>query len=149
MIISMFFWLLTGAATGHFAKQRGRDPVIWFLIGIFLGLLGLLLLFIMPVVSDAEQKESMEGASQSSSSLFEESFHEEEPAKLKHDFLIKDWFYLDETRKQLGPVSFDIIKGAWKEGKIGPSTFLWSEGMENWKKLENLHEMKEYLSAES
>lgn len=145
--ISIFFWLLIGGATAHFAKQRGRDPVIWFLVGIFFGLLGLLLLFILPVASDQSQLAEQAPEVNSLAS----SKNEDKPS-LPHpnppDYLVKDWFYLDGASKQQGPVTFDTLRRIWQEGKIGWSSYVWCEGMESWKRLEELVDLKCALSSD-
>ncbi|AQT68580.1 cardiolipin synthase [Anaerohalosphaera lusitana] len=54
------FWifaLILGVLTALLAKQKGRSVVGWFLIGFFLGLLGLILIL---VVSDKKSQEQRE-----------------------------------------------------------------------------------------
>jgi len=36
-IYHYIFWLLMGVLTAHFAHKRGRDPFLWFFIGVILG----------------------------------------------------------------------------------------------------------------
>lgn len=142
MVLSIIFWLLIGAATAYFAQQRGRDPFMWFLIGIFLGLLGLLLLFLLPVTD--KTPESVSGGA-------DRPLQPQEPSKeavlsvKNHDYLIRDWFYLDAEVKQQGPMTFDGLKRLWQEGKVGPDSFVWCDGMEGWKKIEELLDLKEGL----
>lgn len=151
MILSMVCWLLIGAATAHFAKQRGRDPTIWFFIGILLGLLGLILVFIMPALNGTQTQQSPSGSGGTDSISRPSSQAEsvkEEHSLPRHDFFVKDWFYLDDARKQQGPVPFDTLKREWKEERIGHATFIWSEGMDNWKKIGDFSELKDLLDAE-
>ncbi len=128
LFIVITCWLLFGGVTSYFAAQRGRDPFAWFMIGLLLGILGLLLLFLLPPVSESEvpdQKDSQE--------------IEISPVRLQ------DWFYLTPDRVQIGPVSFDVLQAAWKESKIGPDSFVWSHGMEDWKKIAELSSLREAL----
>jgi len=135
MILTIFFWLLIGVSTAYFAQQRGRNPYIWFAIGIFFGLLGLLFVFLLPVVNANEESDS---------NVDKESFAPLLPQK-NHEFLINDWFYLDSQNKQQGPISFNALKKMLEEEEIKRSTFVWSEGMPDWKKIEEFGELKDFL----
>ena len=130
MILTLFFWFLIGGACSYFATQRGRDPYAWLSIGLFLGVLGLILLFLLPKVEAKETVPSDEVDSKIS-----------EDENLKPPFSAKDWFYLDQSHQQHGPLSFDQLKILWDERTITKSTFIWSEGMAEWKKIQDLTEL--------
>lgn len=136
LFLSIMLWLMIGSATAYFANQRGRDPLVWFMIGMLLGLLGLLLVFLLPVVTDEEVPvEEAEFATL-------EPKHEQPPNVDQHDYLIKDWYYYDTNRERQGPVRFEALKTLWEQGSLNEETFMWSEGMPEWKKIEeipNLH----------
>lgn len=137
MILSFLLWVLMGAATAYFANQRGRDPVIWFMVGMLLGVLGLLLLFVLPPVAGEDTTEM----------LLKEELPEkpQELAKPHDDYLIKDWYYLDASRAQQGPMDYHALKAAWDAGAIGAHSFVWCEGMSEWQRIEQLPELKEKL----
>jgi hypothetical protein len=132
MLLSFVIWLLIGGATAYFAQQRGRDPFIWFMIGMFLGLLGLLLVFLLPSLEEPDQE--AEG--------HEEHLVESQVPAKTHDYLIKDWFYLDALRQQQGPMRFEILKKIWEQGSISENSYVWCEGMKQWEKIENLPDLK-------
>ena len=139
ILLTVVLWILMGTATSYFASQRGRDPFAWFLIGMLLGLLGLLLLFLLPPVTPVEEKQEE----------FEvEEFADELPKKepVNENYRFKDWFYLDDRQMQLGPMPFMTFRKAWEQGKVGEQTFVWTEGMENWRKIQDLPGFKEVLS---
>lgn len=139
VLLTVVLWILMGTATSYFANQRGRDPFAWFLIGMLLGLLGLLLLFLLPTVETKEEK----------TEAFELEELPEEPAKniiSKESYRFKDWFYLDEKHQQLGPFPFQTFRKAWEQGKVSSETFVWTEGMENWRKVQDLPGFQESLS---
>ncbi len=136
IFLSIILWLLISTATAYFANQRGRDPLVWFMVGMLLGFLGLLLLFLLPPVNE-EVKPPEEAEYQILDQPKETSL-----TTLHHDYLIKDWYYYDADKNRQGPIRFEILKNLWKEGTIGQDTFVWSEGMDKWKKIEevqNLH----------
>jgi hypothetical protein len=142
LILSFIIWILIGIACAYFAYQKGRDPYIWFAIGIFLGIFGLLLLIILPAKS--EEQDSASKAHATSSIIIDAL---PEAGRPHHDFLVKDWFYIDQTRQQTGPISFDQLKALWISRKITPSTFAWSEGMPEWKKIQELPELLKQLHS--
>lgn len=47
----------------------------------------------------------------------------------------KFWYYLNEAHEQQGPMSLTALSGAWKEGKVSLSTYVWHEDLPEWKKL--------------
>lgn len=131
ILVVIISWLLFGGASSYFARQRGRDPFAWFLIGMFLGILGLLLLFLLPplavpVSADEEKVEEIE---------------EIEPQEAEMPYQLKAWYYLDEMRNQIGPVSYNQLKKA----NIQADTLIWCEGMPEWKTIAEIPHMKEAL----
>ena len=115
-LLILTLWCVLGAICAHFAKKRGRNPQGWFFIGLFLGLLGLGLLFILP-------KKKIETAITPP------------PAPIKNPFGSALWYYLDDEHARFGPMSLDGLKSAWTDKKIKPHSFVWNEAMENWKPL--------------
>lgn len=115
--LTLLIWALFGAATAHFAKIRGRNPYTWFFIGLFLGVIGLGLVFIFPkkniVVQEVQEPEPIVP---------------ELPEHHKNKF----WYYLDTANQQVGPMSFDALTRDWRNGKVQPQTHVWNENLENW-----------------
>lgn len=126
LFLSFIFLTLIGAGTAYMALKRGRDPYAWFAIGLFLGLLGLLILVLLPPLDAEKDKEGL----------------------LKNDdvviasenqvVIVNEWFCLDNKKKQLGPLSFDELKQQWKDGNINDKSFVWCDGMATWKKIEEV-----------
>lgn len=50
----------------------------------------------------------------------------------------KLWYYLDEERAQLGPMSFQALTQAVHQGLVTPSTYLWNEELDQWTTLGEL-----------
>lgn len=138
ILVVVISWLIFGGASSYFASQRGRDPFAWFLIGMLLGILGLLLLFLLPPVEAAkeEKEEIQEGEGENPPIAASES---------ASSYLIKEWFFLDDKRQQTGPYSFSNLKRNWDLGKLTAATLVWSEGMEAWKPIDELPKLKEAL----
>jgi GYF domain 2 len=133
--LNLLILFLIGTTTAYFANQKRRDPYIWFAIGILLGIFGFLLLLFLPPIED-KQKPAQDQKEKSDGTLTIEAAPD--TSQPPHDYLIKDWFYIDTSKQQAGPVNFDLLKPLWKEQKIGALTFVWAEGMQEWKKIQDI-----------
>lgn len=134
--LSIVLWLLVSTATAYFANQRGRDPFVWFMIGMLLGFLGLLLVFLLPPVGEEPPPEEAEYA------FLEQK---NDSSKRSHEYLINDWYYYDQEQKRQGPIRFEHLQNLWRDGVITNHTFVWSEGMERWRKLEEVQNVFTHL----
>jgi len=54
----------------------------------------------------------------------------------------KFWYYIDELRNSQGPMSYNALSAAWKQGKVTPSTYIWNEELPEWKPLQELIRIK-------
>jgi hypothetical protein len=135
LFLTIMLWLMISSATAYFANQRGRDPLIWFMLGMLLGFLALIFLFLLPPVQEEEPPLEAEYEILKKTSVLTPTFSLLE--------LGKDWFYYDDKRQQQGPVQYDMIKELWDKGSIDEKTYVWSEGMGEWaevKEIENLYD---------
>ncbi len=143
MLLSLFMLLFFGALSAYIAKQKDRDPVGWFLIGVLLGIFSPLILLFLPNASASKNgpKDTQEN---------EDRLLEIKPGQLSNldDYSSKEWFYLHGTQHS-GPFSFLKIQSLWNEGKIQPVTFVWTEGMAEWKKIADLQNLQNNLKGKS
>ncbi len=51
------------------------------------------------------------------------------------------WYYV-EGKDRVGPISEDELLSRISEGKLGDSSYVWKKGLENWKKISDLDELK-------
>ena len=51
-MLVLIMMVIFGAAACHGASNRGRDPVIWAVIGLITGIVGLIVLYCMEDLSD-------------------------------------------------------------------------------------------------
>lgn len=133
MLISLFLLLSFAFLSAYIAKRRGRDPIAWFMIGILLGIFSPILLLILKPLKpgqeleeETEENEDIKLAPQPSQAALERSYSD------------KEWFYLDQSRQQQGPVYFNALRSLWAEQKITPLTYVWSEGMTQWQRIQEL-----------
>lgn len=119
----LFFtaWTLFGLLACYYANKRGRNPYPWFFIGFFLGLIGLLILFILPKIEKQEEKKS----------------HTPKMPPPLPDTL---WYYLDKDHKQHGPISQTWLSKEIAQNRLNKDTLVWNENLKDWKKVKDLHE---------
>ena len=114
----MCLWIIQGAITAYIAHKKGRNPYLWFPIGCFFGVFGIMaIIFVKPVVR--KQAETPQQA----------------PVRRLPHFL---WYYLDDQSKQHGPMSSNALETEVQQGKLSPSTYVWREGMAEWQKLDQV-----------
>ena len=122
MLLTIIVGFILGALASVMADNRGRDGRIWFFLGFFFGLLSLIALFLLPNLADSESEETE----------VEESLPEPQIESAE----TKEWFYLEEGTAQVGPVTFEELSRLYEDKKISSTTYVWSEGMEEWKTVE-------------
>jgi hypothetical protein len=117
----------------HLARQRGRSPLNWFIAGVFFGIFALILLFILPIRRRSEASRSEIPVSQKIS----------KPTALSPSHEEKLWYFLDENKIQVGPMSFDALSKAWNEGKIQENTYVWNDLLDNWQRFQEVIKINE------
>jgi hypothetical protein len=123
MINSPTMWiasLVVGCFSAYFARKRGQNPYVWFLIGFLLGVFGVMTFFF------ASRRGKKKEAAPTERPLFIDG-----PTD-------KFWYYLGIENKQEGPMSRDALDLAWKNGKVSDTTYVWHEDLSDWKPLREL-----------
>lgn len=145
-ILTFILWISMGAACSYFANQRGRDPYAWFAIGIFLGIFGLLLLILLPPLEQSKATSST--PTPSLLEILDPEKQAETPVPVaSHEYLIHNWFCIDKSGQQQNSLSFNALQALWKEGKIDAHSYVWSEGMAAWKKIEEIPPLYQALKT--
>ncbi len=122
---SALMWIVFGAVSAYFAKIRGKNPYLWFFLGMLFGVFGLLYLFFTPKPKRGEQTESpTDGKTIDISPAYDPKFNE------------IFWYYLDPENKQYGPMSFEALYRLYRDANISKKTFVWNESLESWKPLD-------------
>src|SRR5579872_3989155 len=117
-LITVIIGIVLGIASAYFAKRRGRNVYAWFFIGLFLGIFGLLLLFVLPE-KKTETATSPANPAASTASLSDAS------ASPKIDPKNLEWYYLDLEKHQYGPMSLEQLQTAFAEGKLNDLSYVW------------------------
>ena len=113
--------LLFGAISAYLAHRREKNPYKWFFIGFLFGVFGVFALFFLPQKKRAPA-----------------SGLPVPPLLVIKGPIDKLWYYLDPSQQQQGPMSHHALTGAFREGKISLSTYVWNEDMTDWKTLKEL-----------
>jgi len=124
MQVYIIFYLLFGAASAYLAQKRGRDPFLWFCIGVLLGIFSPILLLILPSFETGADKEKKTAAA-------ENPPPSPPPAEAEE----ASWYYLMDNGQQEGPVPLSQVKQLVSSGSLHAESYLWHDGMEDWKKL--------------
>ncbi|XP_013794496.1 LOW QUALITY PROTEIN: dnaJ homolog subfamily C member 13-like [Limulus polyphemus] len=59
----------------------------------------------------------------------------------------KEWYYGNVEKERRGPYSFKEMKELWKEGILDAKTRCWAQGMDGWRPLLNIPQLKWCLLA--
>lgn len=119
-LLASITWVLIGGLTSYLAKQRGRDPVSWFFLGLFFGFFALLALFLMPKKVESKTNQSLSSCS---------------PPQQPDENEIKEWFYVDKDHQQQGPIPYKELMDLWNRYTLSKDSYVWSDGMSDWRKF--------------
>ena len=127
--------------TAYYANRRGREPLLWFAIGLLLGIFSPLILLLLPVV----KKENGDSPRVDSPPESQDNEKVAEGMMPEEDRL---WYYLDQQHQQFGPVSIVALRALWNRGRLELTHYVWTEGMEKWEKVENMPDLHAVLNRE-
>lgn len=140
-LLNLFlFWIFFGFLCAYLAPKKGRNPKNWFIIGLFMGLLGVLLLLLLPS-TDRKREEFIQKQRGAPA-------QQPQPIPLSarlNEITAKIWYYLDAAHKQQGPVDFPFLSRQWNQKMFSNNTYVWADGMEQWKKIGELPELQNEL----
>jgi hypothetical protein len=61
----------------------------------------------------------------------------------KEGQVMSQWYYVDrEKNDRVGPISIDEMDKLFNEGQLGPNSYVWTKGFENWELIKNIDELK-------
>lgn len=148
LFLSLLFQFVIGCLTAYYAKRQGRNPYLWFMIGFLFGIFAPLVLFYLSFIKNTGDTNGMPGMTVSNPDPeLEKSpeLHSKDEQKLREEEE-KLWFYLDQSHQQMGPVSIIALRELWNRGQLGLNTYVWTEGMQEWQKVDVLVDLKAILS---
>src|SRR4051812_14420661 len=51
---------------------------------------------------------------------------------------MSNWYYVDATGQQVGPISADELRAAFQRGAAVPATLAWRDGLASWQPIADL-----------
>ncbi len=130
-LLNLFlFWVFFGCLASYFAKRRGRNPTTWFFIGLFLGILGVLLAAFLPKRVVIRKRRRVAP-----------------PPPQQSDAWLKMWYYLDSSHQQVGPLEFPVLIELRKQEQVSEKSLVWGEGMKEWKPLKELPDLTKEMDS--
>lgn len=139
VFFKIVIWIAIGMATAYAARERGRDPRVWLIIGMLFGVFGLLLVFLLPKENSANASPNTD---MEEIEIFPVSQSVEGEAVSEHlprDYKAKYWFYLDQDRKEVGPLTFQQLFENWTLNLLREDSFVWCEEMKEWRQIRELN----------
>jgi GYF domain 2 len=147
MIWSFIVLFIIAGFTAYYAQRKGRSPLLWFIIGILLGVIAPFILLFLPIVKK-EHDSGVPTIRSQPDPLLQMEQPPPAPIELKRQEENKLWFYLDQNHQQIGPVSVVALRELWNRGMLELNNYVWTEGMKQWEKVDNLPELKGILSKQ-
>lgn len=144
MFLQLLLALLFGTLCADQAKKRGRHPIIWFCLGAVFSILAAIALFLLP--SELEGVELKEGGgSKENRQSPAAALGSLPPVSYVGDPRCYQWFFLDQTRTQKGPVAFRNLHTAWDNKELSLESYVWTHGMNEWKPIRAVPSLLERL----
>ncbi len=148
LIPSILGGILFGFLCSRQAKKKNKNPLLWFQLGFLFGGVALIAFFLLGLKEKLNsQRLAKEAAPASKSPRLETAPSLEDKRNTTLD--TREWFYLDEENKQVGPITFELLKQEHLANKIQDKTLLWSLGMEDWKSFDQLSYLQMVVKAEA
>lgn len=132
--VSFTVSIIMGCISAYIAKGRGKNPYLWFGLGMIFGLFGVIFAFFIPAKKGRRRPGSQHPTKEqvvtlditpTLGSFSKESY----------------WYYLDGQNAQQGPMSYDALKRSFFEGKVKTSTYIWNEQLENWQAFSDIFDV--------
>jgi len=115
-----------GLISSYLAHKRGKNPLLWFILGFLFGIFGIFAIFF------ASKARTQRVSTPRPTT----------PQPYLDGPVGSFWYYLDPTHQQVGPMSYDLMTKAWKNGTVSPATLVWHEAMTDWRPLQELIKVK-------
>jgi len=130
---------LSGAITAIIAKQKNRNPISWFFIGLSFGIFGVLFVTFLPA---KPSKKDPEAASVPISEVRSESALPADagrssmgPVKRIPTNKSLQWYYLNKNVDTIGPLTIDELRHHIFDNKLDAATYIWCEEFADWMQI--------------
>ena len=151
-------WIAIGIVCSLVAKSKGKNQYLWFFLGTFFSIIGLLVLLLLPAkkkekVPDIGHLSDKKMNSDAAAPLGDDSFSDQTPPpakRIKPDPSMQ-WHYISETEKLvevIGPISIDELRKHVINKKLPMSTYIWCEELADWTQIHEFQNMSYLTDAD-
>jgi len=150
-IVSTLFAFISA----YYAEKKGRSSLVWFVLGfLFTFIAPIALYFLSPMNEETENLKTSKNNEPSSPFKSDPTFASPQtilPPPFKEENKDENvlWFYLDQEHQQIGPVSIIALRDLWNRGLLELNSYVWTEGMQKWEKVDQLPDLKIALNKPS
>lgn len=142
LVVSFLVSTIFAFICAYYAEKKGRYPLGWFILGFFFALISLIVLFFLPPLKKEDAGQPAETQPLGSSQAKEELKESLPPPFDRSKEENRLWYYLDQNHEQIGPVSLIALRELWDRGLLELNSYVWSEGMEKWERVDQLPDLK-------
>ena len=143
----VLFWIACGALSAYLAKQRNRNPIIWFSMGLLFSLFGLLCLLLLPskkapsqpviVAKNASPPDIKHIHNEAAAFSDGPPFQPPQTLRISRDTTM-DWYFIDHNSNVVGPTKLADLRKALLSQKLDNQTYIWCEEFPDWTQIKNL-----------
>lgn len=152
LFVTFIVFFIIGSISAYYASRQGRNPFLWFALGVLLGIFAPLILFFLSILDSRQAKSVVPPPSEhlkeplAGLNPILSEIKQQEAERLNPDSdANKLWYYLDQDHVQQGPVSLLALKELWDSGRLYPTAYVWSKGMQQWKRVQELSNLRAEL----
>lgn len=145
-ILSFIFSTIFAFICAYYAEKKGRSPLGWFILGFLFTFISLIVLFFLSSLKKENGNLPTMTVMPPDPDMIEKEEALTPPPFEKYKEENQLWFYLDQDHQQIGPVSLIALRALWNRGLLELNSYVWTEGMDQWKKVDQLPELKAVLN---
>jgi hypothetical protein len=136
----IFFALcISGAVIAMIAKQKNRNPIIWFFLGFLFPLFSILFITFLPARPGKKDPETASvpiSEIRSESALPADSIRSSVgPVKRIPTNKSLQWYYLNKNVDTIGPLTIDELRHHIFDNKLDGTTYIWCEEFADWMQI--------------
>lgn len=131
-ILPVICWLFCAITSSKLAYKKNRDTQTWFILGLFFGIIALAIIYFLKplkIIRNIQKKSNQSLANHFSILKTDNNY----------------WYYLDNEKNQIGPMSLKKLYDIYLKEKISNYTYVWNDSMDTWKKLIDISSLSKLL----
>lgn len=140
-----------GVLTAMVAKKKGRNTILWFLVGFSFGLIGLLVAWkLSPVNTDPKAKSAtipIREVRSEAASPADQPYPSENVKRIPTSLSIQ-WYYINADLDTVGPLKVDELRKHLHDNKLDASTYIWCEEFVDWMQISEFQNSSTLLDSD-